>query len=75
MFTGVIQTVGHIQSLQKIGGDIRVSINVNGLPMHDVELGESIAVSGVCLRWLRLMKVSLLPMFPMKPCREQALEI
>ena len=49
MFTGVIQTVGHIQSLQKIGGDIRVSINVNGLPMHDVELGESIAVSGVCL--------------------------
>ena len=49
MFTGIIQTVGHIQSLQKIGGDIRLSINVNGLPMHDVELGESIAVSGVCL--------------------------
>ena len=49
MFTGIIQTVGHIQSLQKIGGDIRLSIEVNGLPMHDVELGESIAVSGVCL--------------------------
>ena len=49
MFTGIIQTVGHIQSLQKVGGDIRVSIEVNGLPMHDVELGESIAVSGVCL--------------------------
>jgi len=49
MFTGIIQTVGHIKSLQKIGGDIRLSIEVNGLPMHDVELGESIAVSGVCL--------------------------
>lgn len=49
MFTGIIQTVGHIQSLQKIGGDIRLSIEVNGLPMHDVELGESVAVSGVCL--------------------------
>ncbi len=49
MFTGIIQTVGRIQSLQKIGGDIRLSIEVNGLPMDDVELGESIAVSGVCL--------------------------
>ena len=49
MFTGIIQTIGQIQSLQKIGGDIRLSIEVNGLPMQDVELGESIAVSGVCL--------------------------
>ncbi len=49
MFTGIIQTVGHVQSLQKVGGDVRLSIDVNGLPMQDVELGESIAVSGVCL--------------------------
>lgn len=49
MFTGIIQTVGHVQSLQKVGGDVRLSIEVNGLPMHDVALGESIAVSGVCL--------------------------
>ncbi|MGH8049783.1 MAG: riboflavin synthase [Methylococcales bacterium] len=49
MFTGIIQSVGHIQSLQKIGGDVRLSLAINGLPMHDVELGESIAVSGVCL--------------------------
>ena len=49
MFTGIIQSVGHIQSLQKTGGDVRLSIEVNGLPMQDVELGESIAVSGVCL--------------------------
>lgn len=49
MFTGLIQSVGNIQSLQKIGGDVRLAISVNGLPMQDVELGESIAVSGVCL--------------------------
>jgi len=49
MFTGIIQSVGQIQSLQKIGGDIRLALAVNGLPMQDVELGESIAVSGVCL--------------------------
>lgn len=49
MFTGIIQSVGHIQSLQKIGGDVRLALAVKGLPMQDVELGESIAVSGVCL--------------------------
>ncbi|MEO8000679.1 MAG: riboflavin synthase [Arenimonas sp.] len=49
MFTGIIQSVGLVQSLQKIGGDVRLALAVNGLPMHDVELGESIAVSGVCL--------------------------
>jgi len=49
MFTGIIQSVGNIQSLQKVGGDVRLAISVNGLPMQDVELGESIAVSGVCL--------------------------
>jgi riboflavin synthase len=49
MFTGIIQSVGHIQSLENIGGDVRLSIAVNHLPMQDVELGESIAVSGVCL--------------------------
>ncbi|MEO6172236.1 MAG: riboflavin synthase, partial [Arenimonas sp.] len=49
MFTGIIQSVGHVQSLEKVGGDVRLSLSVNGLPMQDVELGESIAVSGVCL--------------------------
>lgn len=49
MFTGIIQSVGHVQSLEKVGGDARLSLSVNGLPMQDVELGESIAVSGVCL--------------------------
>jgi riboflavin synthase len=49
MFTGLIQSVGHIQSLENIGGDVRISIAVNHLPMQDVALGESIAVSGVCL--------------------------
>lgn len=49
MFTGIIQSAGHVQSLEKVGGDVRLSLSVNGLPMQDVELGESIAVSGVCL--------------------------
>lgn len=49
MFTGLIQSVGHIQSKHPRGGDLRLGIAVGSLPMGDVELGESIAVSGVCL--------------------------
>lgn len=49
MFTGLIQSVGHIQSKHPRGGDLRLGIAVGSLPMDDVALGESIAVSGVCL--------------------------
>jgi len=49
MFTGLIQAVGHIQAKQSRGGDLRLAVAVGGLPMADVSLGESIAVSGVCL--------------------------
>ena len=49
MFTGLIQAVGRIEAAQARGGDLRLRIAVDGLPMDDVKLGESIAVSGVCL--------------------------
>jgi len=49
MFTGLIQAVGRLEAAQARGGDLRLRIAVDGLPMDDVKLGESIAVSGVCL--------------------------
>ena len=49
MFTGLVQAVGSLQDAQPRGGDLRLRIAVGGLPMHDVQLGESISVSGVCL--------------------------
>ena len=49
MFTGIIQAVGSISAMDARGGDLRVSIAAGALPMDDVELGDSIAVSGVCL--------------------------
>jgi riboflavin synthase len=49
MFTGLIQAIGRIESLQPRGGDLRLRIAVGALPMDDMQLGESIAVSGVCL--------------------------
>ena len=49
MFTGIIQAVGSIASLQRRGGDMRLCIHTGKLAMADVNLGDSIAVSGVCL--------------------------
>lgn len=49
MFTGLIQSVGSVRSREPRGGDLRLTFAVGGLPFADVELGESIAVSGCCL--------------------------
>lgn len=49
MFTGIIQSVGTIASMENRGGDMRLGINTGKLPLDDVQLGDSIAVSGVCL--------------------------
>lgn len=49
MFTGIIQAVGNIASLERRGGDMRLGVNGGKLPMADVNIGDSIAVSGVCL--------------------------
>jgi len=49
VFTGIIQAVGSINALDNRGGDMRIGINTGALPMDDVRIGDSIAVSGVCL--------------------------
>jgi len=49
MFTGIIQAVGTIASTRNKGGDVLLRIATGKLPLADVQLGDSIAVSGVCL--------------------------
>lgn len=49
MFTGIIQSVGTVHTLQAIGGDVRLTVATGKLGMADVQLGDSIAVNGVCL--------------------------
>ncbi|OGI46019.1 MAG: riboflavin synthase subunit alpha [Candidatus Muproteobacteria bacterium RBG_16_65_34] len=49
MFTGLIQAVGRIASIESKRGDARVRVDAGALDMSDVKLGDSIAVSGVCL--------------------------
>jgi riboflavin synthase len=49
MFTGIIQSVGRIVRLEPRGGDVRLVVDTADLDLGDVQLGDSIAVSGVCL--------------------------
>ena len=49
MFTGIIEALGNLKSKVTKGGDVAVTIAVNTLDMSDVQLGDSIAVNGVCL--------------------------
>ena len=48
MFTGIIESVGKVESLQSVGGDVRLRIQTD-LDMSDVHLGDSIATNGICL--------------------------
>lgn len=54
MFTGIITTVGTIAAMQPRGGDMRLRIATGKLDLSDVQLGDSIAVSGVCLTAIEL---------------------
>ena len=54
MFTGIIQSVGTIANIESKGGDSRLTIATGKLPLTDAKLGDSIAVSGVCLTAVEL---------------------
>lgn len=49
MFTGIIEGVGRLATLEHRGGDVRLTVDVGTLAFDAVQLGESIAVNGVCL--------------------------
>ncbi len=54
MFTGLIQAVGRIHTLERRGEDARLSIHSGDLALDEVQRGDSIAVSGVCLTAVEL---------------------
>ncbi|WP_353572276.1 riboflavin synthase [Candidatus Albibeggiatoa sp. nov. BB20] len=49
MFTGIIQAFGKIQQIQPTGVDARFKIHTGQRFLDGVQLGDSIAVNGVCL--------------------------
>jgi len=48
MFTGLVEGIGRITAVERIGGDVRLMINP-GFPMEDCRIGDSVSVSGACL--------------------------
>ena len=48
MFTGIIRGMGTVARLERRGGDARLHVDAR-LETDDVQLGDSIAVSGICL--------------------------
>jgi riboflavin synthase len=49
MFTGIVQDVGRILALERLGGDTRLTVGVDRLDLSRAAIGDSIAVAGVCL--------------------------
>lgn len=49
MFTGIIQTTGKISAIDQSEGDSRFVFNTGNMDLSDLNVGDSIAVNGVCL--------------------------
>jgi riboflavin synthase len=49
MFTGLVEATGRVAAIEAKGGDVRLRIASDTLGFADVQLGDSIAVNGVCL--------------------------
>lgn len=54
MFTGIIQAVGTVAAVEPKGADVRLRLRTGKLDLADVQLGDSIAVNGVCLTAIEL---------------------
>lgn len=49
MFTGLVESLGKIVRAEPRGGDVRLWVQMGSLDVAPVALGDSIAISGVCL--------------------------
>jgi len=54
MFTGIVQGVGRIRSVEPHGGDVTMWIETGDVPLAGVEIGGSVAVNGCCLTAVQL---------------------
>jgi riboflavin synthase len=56
MFTGIILGIGKIAVIEPKNGDYRLKIDSGPLSLDDCQIGDSIAVNGVCLTAVELGK-------------------
>ena len=57
MFTGIIEELGRVRSIERRGEDARIVIKAHTVT-QDTQDGDSIAVNGVCLTALNVNKDS-----------------
>lgn len=55
MFTGLIEETGQVANVRRSGGKTRISISASKVPA-ELKLGDSVAVSGVCLTAVDLQR-------------------
>lgn len=56
MFTGIVQSIGEVDSVTAEEGDAEIQISAPGLGLELVAIGDSIAVNGCCLTVTRLLE-------------------
>lgn len=49
MFTGIIEAQGVVRRIETVGGDRRFTVICDGAYLDGLRLGDSVAVSGICL--------------------------
>src|SRR5690606_19079898 len=49
MFSGIVAACGRIEHIAPLEDGVRLTVDVGGLDLSDVAIGDSIANSGVCL--------------------------
>jgi riboflavin synthase len=49
VFTGIVQDIGEVVALEPRDGDVRLGVRAGALDLTRQQLGDSIAVAGVCL--------------------------
>ncbi|MBF0264044.1 MAG: riboflavin synthase [Gammaproteobacteria bacterium] len=54
MFTGIIEAIGVVAAIQSAGIDSRLYVKTEKLSLDNVQLGDSIAVNGICLTVIEL---------------------
>ena len=59
MFTGIIEAIGEIKRVEQQQGDVRLTVATNDLNLSDAQLGDSIAVNGVCLTAIELSLIHI----------------
>ena len=54
MFTGIVEAMGVVQTLEQRQGDVRITIATGDLDISGVQIGDSICTSGCCLTVIAL---------------------